>query len=143
MVKKNKIEKAIQVLNFGIFPGYMVFCYNHTHKEILDYFNKKGAETWYYGIKGDGKLVDDGNWLAMAREVMHNKTGKVQKLFYIVIPEKFTFSDYDYVRLAHEVTHICQFYLPDVLNRNKEHEAEAYLHSHIMTQCLNVIRGKK
>jgi len=62
-------------------------------------------------------------------------------LFYIILTEEFDFSDYAYCKLAHEVLHICQFILPDILNRDREYECEAYLHTHIMMQCLNQIRG--
>lgn len=63
-------------------------------------------------------------------------------MFYIYIGEEFKFTDYEYCKLAHEVLHICQFLLPDFLDRNREFESEAYLHTHLMEQCLKAIRGK-
>jgi hypothetical protein len=140
--KKTKVVKAIEWLNFGIFPGFVVFCYNMKYEEIMKEFKKKKALYWSYGITEDQKLIDSGNWLALSREITNQKTGEHKKLFYIIIPKTFDFSDYDYAKLAHEVTHICQFYLPHVLDRNKEYEAEAYLHTHLMMQCTKVIRGK-
>lgn len=70
-------------------------------------------------------------------------TIKEKRHYYIIrIPKEFTFSDLDYVTLAHEVLHITQYFLTDVLDRDVENEAEAYFHSYLMEYCLNVIRGK-
>jgi hypothetical protein len=43
---------------------------------------------------------------------------------------------YNIVTLAHEVLHLCQEYLPIFLDRDEEHEAEAYFHTHIMTSII-------
>ena len=43
---------------------------------------------------------------------------------------------YNIVTLAHEVLHLCQEYLPKFLDRDEEHEAEAYFHTHIMTSII-------
>lgn len=65
----------------------------------------------------------------------------LKTFFFIIIP-RFDFDDDDcFVKLAHEIVHICQFFLPDVLNRNTEIECEAYLHTHIMRQALKKLRG--
>jgi hypothetical protein len=52
----------------------------------------------------------------------------------------FNFLDKDYVALAHEITHLIQFHLPDFCNRDREIEFEAYTHSHLMTQFLEKYR---
>jgi hypothetical protein len=33
--------------------------------------------------------------------------------------------------------------LPDILERDREIEAEAYLHTHLMRNILNTLRGEK
>jgi hypothetical protein len=45
---------------------------------------------------------------------------------------------YHVVTLAHEVLHLCQEYLPTYLDRDEEHEAEAYFHTHIMTRIIGL-----
>lgn len=40
------------------------------------------------------------------------------------------------VTLAHELLHLCQEYLPTYFNRDEEHEAEAYFHTHLMTRII-------
>jgi hypothetical protein len=42
------------------------------------------------------------------------------------------------ITLAHEVLHLCQEYLPIFLDRDEEHEAEAYFHTHIMTNIIKM-----
>ena len=134
------VKKAVRCLDFGIFPGYVSLVYNYKHKELVKAYKDLKADLWLAGIEDDHKDIDSGDWMALAREVVNSKTGKKTKLYYIIIPEEFKFTDNDYAKLAHEVLHICQFYLPGVLNRNKEHEAEAYLHTHLMQQCLKTFR---
>lgn len=136
---KNKKFQSIEWISFGIFPGYLMFVHDFKHSDIIKELDKLKAEDWKSGIEYEEDFVDNGCWKAMYREVINTK-GISKKLFYLIIPEQFDFSDYDYARLAHEILHICQFYLPDVLDRNKEHEAEAYLHTHLMTKCLEVLR---
>ena len=45
---------------------------------------------------------------------------------------------YNIVTLAHEVLHLCQEYLPIFLDRDEEHEAEAYFHTHLMTKIIKL-----
>lgn len=141
-VTKKQPLKALEWLDFGIFPGYVLLCYNMNYDEIRQELNKKKTEYWHFGIRDDEKLINSGNWCALKRELINKDNGEIRKLFYIIISSTFKNTDYDYAKLAHEVTHICQFYLPHVLDRNKELEAEAYLHTHLMMQCLKVIKGK-
>ena len=42
------------------------------------------------------------------------------------------------ITIAHEVLHLCQEYLPKFLNRDEEHEAEAYFHTHVMTRIVGL-----
>ena len=60
----------------------------------------------------------------------------------IIFIKIFDFSDWSMCTLAHECLHITQFMLPEILDRNREYECEAYLHTHIMEQALNKLRGK-
>lgn len=42
------------------------------------------------------------------------------------------------ITVAHEVLHLCQEFLPRFLDRDDEHEAEAYFHSYIMTKIVEL-----
>jgi hypothetical protein len=139
--KTSKVKKGLKFLNFGIFPGNLLFCYNLNHFEIMIELAKLKADKWAYAIMNEQALINQSNWLALSRELVDKKTGEASKYYYIIISSNFEDIDYDYAKLAHEVLHVCQFFLPEVLDRNKEREAEAYLHTHLMMQCLKVING--
>lgn len=138
-MKNKKPAKIIRYLNTGIFPATILFSMGFNYDEIIKHTKKHGE--WGMALRDDKVLVDSGSWLGLKRVIENVKTGEERTHYYIILPKGFDFSDYDYIRLAHEVLHICQFMLPDILNRNKEIEAEAYLHSHIMSQCLKEIRA--
>jgi len=42
------------------------------------------------------------------------------------------------ITVAHEVLHLCQEFLPRYLDRDEEHEAEAYFHSYIMKRIIDL-----
>lgn len=133
------MAKVVQWLNTGIYPGTILFSCGFPYDELFDLLKKKKAADWWRGIQGEKELIESGNYFALHRLI--RKEGVDVNLFYIIINEQFNFSDYEYCKLAHEVLHICQFHLPAMLDRNREWESEAYLHTHIMQQCLKAIRG--
>jgi len=60
-------------------------------------------------------------------------------LLMLVSPD-FDFSNTeDMITLAHECLHLCQRMLPIYLDRDQEHEAEAYFHSYLMRECVGII----
>lgn len=131
--------KCLNWLNCGIFPPIIMFSCGYTYDEIIASLNKTPAgKKWIPGFEDQKYLVNKATWLAIKATVENDKT-----YFYIYIKDHFDFSDDDYCCLAHEVLHICQYLLPDILRRDNEHEAEAYLHTHLMTQCLHYLRGGK
>jgi hypothetical protein len=140
---KKKVYKVLHWIDTGIFPATVMFTCGFKYDDIIKMLKKKKAEHWHTGLGNDKELIDNGNYFALRRDIENSKTRKSKTLFYIIITEDFNFTDYEYCKLAHEVLHICQFFLPDCLDRNKEHEAEAYLHTHLMLQCLKVLRGNK
>lgn len=120
----------------GMFPASIMFSCGFRYDELTKLINKKKATGWLRALSEDKTLIDAGKWFALKRGV-HGVT-----YFYIILTEPFDFKDYSYCcKLAHEVLHICQFFLPDVLNRDREFESEAYLHTYIMESCLKAIRG--
>lgn len=140
---KNKSYKVLHWLNTGIFPATVMFSCGFEYDEIIKMLKQKKAEHWLYGLSEDKELIDKGNYFSLRRVIENSKTKESKTLFYIILKEDFKFTDFEYCKLAHEVLHICQFFLPDCLDRNREYECEAYLHTHIMQQCLTVLRGRK
>lgn len=136
----------IQVLSFinnGIFPGHVLFSCGYKFDVLYSKLKKictNKNKYWYQAIHDDKKLLDSGNYFALSRTLENVKTGEIKELYYIIITTDFLFTDYEYCKLAHECLHICQFFLPKILDRNREIEAEAYYHTHLMEHCLKEIR---
>lgn len=141
---KPKQVKVLYWLNTGIFPATIMFSVGFTYDEINKILSKKKAFDWKLGISNDKQLIDGGNNFSLSRTVYKKKDDKDEcTLFYIIFKDCFKFNDYDYCKLAHEVLHTCQFLLPRILDRDREYECEAYLHTYIMQQCLAILRNKK
>lgn len=140
-MKKNKILKVIEWLDCGIYPGTIMFSCGFEYDELIATLKRKRAKQWWYGLNDQKVLIDSGNCFALNRQVNLNDGNGFVNLFYIIITRQFDFSDKDFCVLAHECLHICQFHLPNILDRNREYESEAYLHTHIMQQCLKALRG--
>ncbi len=140
-MKKAKRTCVLEWIPMGMFPGFLMLNYQFTHKELLKILEKKeDAETWYVAVEDEEHRVNN-IWCAMHRELENSETTETTNCFTLNIPETFDFNNhYHYCMLAHEVLHICQFYLPDVLDRNKEHEAEAYFHTYLMDSILKLIK---
>lgn len=139
--KENKISHKVQYfLDAGIFPATICFNCGFTYDEIIALLKKKKADEWVLPIENDKALVDSGNNFALARHMTNTKTGKQVSFFYIILIQRFKFTDYEMCVLAHEILHICQFFLKDVLDRNKETEAEAYFHTYLMENILKILR---
>lgn len=138
-----KHTKILQWLDTGIFPATILFAHGFEYDELMKELLKIPAKDWCWhaGLKEDKSLIDNGTCFALKRELEHVNGGQDTICFYIILKEQFKFSDYDYCKLAHEVLHICQFMLKDFLDRDREFECEAYLHTHIMKQCLQHLRG--
>lgn len=150
-MRKNKTKnKTIAFLNMGNYPGTVMFSVGFSYPELIKQLQKNyktgywkpedGCKMWLQAIENDKELNKD-TWFALHRKLYHKKFPE-KNLFYILILRPFDFSDGDMCKLAHECLHICQFYLPDILDRNREIEAEAYLHTHLMEQCLRIMRTK-
>ena len=143
MSKKKKISHCLCWLNHGTYPGYTMFIYNYSYDFVVKYLKKIKGRDWLIAIKNDPDIFKSDQWLAKKIVFENTRTGKKKNFYIIRIPRKFRFDDWDYCALAHEITHLCQFFLPDILDRNKEIEAEAYFHTHIMGQCLKNMRYKQ
>ena len=147
MKTKDKAHQTIDFLNNGQFHGDVMFLYGMNYDEIIASIKKlsKGKNPidpdWLMGINSeeDRRVITEAHACALKREKVVDDV-VVKTMFYIVIKDKFKFTPDDYITLSHEVVHQCQFYLPYLLNRDVEIEAEAYYHSHIMRQCLRIMK---
>lgn len=139
MKKRSKTSfKCLNWLNCGIFPPIIMLSCGYTYDEIVASLNKTSAgKKWIQGLEYQKELVKKASWLAIRTTV------NSRDYFYIYLKDPFEFTDDSYCCLAHECLHICQYALPALLKRDNEHEAEAYLHTHLMTQCLHYLRGGK
>jgi hypothetical protein len=133
--------KQIHTLNAGIFPFKIMLSAGFTYDEIMKELKRQKCDQWLAGLKEEKAMIDSASNFAIKRVVSNKKHGD-QTLFYIIFIKPFDFSDWAMCTLAHEVLHICQFMLPLMLDRDREYECEAYLHTHIMEQVLHKLRGK-
>lgn len=143
MKKQAKETLAIGWIDLKVFPVTIMLSCGFSYDEIFKQLKgKKDLGGWLTALQDDKDLIDNGHYLALRRAYTNTGKDKIVN-FYIIIRPAFTFTDYEFVKLAHEVVHICQFMLPDFLDRDKEHECEAYVHTAIMNECLEILRGKK
>lgn len=134
-------KKQLHTLDAGIFPYKILLSSGFTYDEIIKELKKQKCDMWALGLRDDKGLIGSGKNFALHRTITHPKHGE-STFFYIIFAEPFKFSDWSMCKLAHECLHICQFMLPLMLDRSKEFECEAYLHTHIMEQALKKLRGK-
>jgi hypothetical protein len=136
-----KFKKQFHTLDAGIFPYKILLSSGFSYDEILKELKKQKCDQWALGLRDDRALIASGKNFALHRTITHPKKGEYT-FFYIIFVEPFNFCDWSMCKLAHEVLHICQFMLPLMLDRTKEYECEAYLHTYIMEQALKKLRGK-
>jgi hypothetical protein len=129
----------------GIWPFTVMFTLGYSYDELMKVLEDTGAVGWRRAIDSerDRNTYERSGFLAMFREVTEKKEGEEEhpvQYFFIKIKDQFRFTDWEMCALAHEVVHICQFALPDLLDRDREIEAEAYTHTYIMEACLKKLR---
>lgn len=135
-----KSHTSFFYLNFGIFPGYVQYSSGYSYQEIVKKLKKMpNGQEWLDAMKHIDPKDMQGN-IAKRLTLEHKKSGAVKTYYFIFFEQPFERTDYWYAKLAHEVLHICQFHLKDILDRNREIEAEAYLHTHLMMQVLNKMK---
>jgi len=136
--------KILETLNTGIFPAKVVFSMGFTKHELIAEMKKQKCDDYVVAIeKGDLTFPSEtcmGSACWRTISGYNFKDGAKRKEFFFLFLSEFDFSDYHMTVLAHECVHLCQFILPLFLERDSEHEAEAYLHTHLMTQVLKILR---
>jgi hypothetical protein len=124
----------IHPIDFGIFGGRVSFACGYSIKQLHAFYKKEDCNDWAGGLRGV-YMPDSCRGIAMQRKY------KGKWLWYLILKDPFGFTDEEFITLAHECIHLVQFRLKDVLDRDREYECEAYLHSHLMSQCLKALRG--
>jgi hypothetical protein len=138
---KKKFVHRITVDFLGL---EVLLCCAMRHTEIEKHLKELGEDwsNWLLGIEGE----DFGNsdaWGEQYSTTIYNDAGESRRLNYIFLYDGFNFNkDYNYCALAHEVLHLLQFTLPRFgIDIHKETESSAYLHTHIMSECLEALRN--
>lgn len=138
--KKSKGVSMFTTIDFGTYSGKIVFACGYSPKELIKEFKKQKCQDWAKGLKTCSIDFDD-SCVGFARCLTIQYKGKEVTLYYLILKDPFTFNDEQYITLAHECLHLVQFRLIELMNRDNEIEAEAYLHSYLMQQCIDKIRG--
>lgn len=134
--------KVLSTLNFGSFPGKLMFSAGYTFDEVCRELNKQKCPEWLQAFKECEYLAIPACAGFASKRYIHIK-GKEYEYNFVFMRDVFDFSDQSHSYLSHEVIHICTFQLSPMLNIVKETEAFAYTHTHILTQCYKVIRDAR
>lgn len=133
---------VIEILNFGSFPGKILFTSGYGYDEICKELKKQKCHEWLQAFESTKWLWENKNWGFASSRTLSIK-GEDFYYNFLCLKNRFDFSDTHHAKLSHEVIHICSFHLHDVFDVIKENEAFAYTHTHILNQCYKVLRNKK
>lgn len=133
---------VMDMLNFGSFPGKILFTAGFTYDEICKELTRQKCGSWLKAFKTTIDTWDNRCWGFGSLRTINIK-GQTYHYSFLCLRDNFDFTDSSHARLAHEVIHVCTWQLSDLFNMVKENEAFAYTHTHIMNQCYNVLRGTK
>lgn len=141
-MKKSAAVRTLGFIDNGCYFGNVLVNVGYTKQEVIDWLisrqnNPKGINEWVEVLK-QTEIIEKSLAQCSVQEWHNGPHMKIMPIIWFKNP--FSFTDKEMVILAHEIVHLCQMYLADYLRRDREFEAEAYYHSHIMQQCLNLIR---
>lgn len=134
--------KVLSTLNFGSFPGKIMFSAGYTFDEVCEELKKQKCWGWLEAFKDCKNLTEPDVSGFASKKIVTNK-GKEFEFCFVFLRDVFNFSDRHHTVLSHEVIHICTHNLSPMFNIVKENEAFAYTHTHILTQCYKVIRDAR
>jgi hypothetical protein len=140
MLMKAKFVHRITVDFLGL---EVMLCCGMRQAELEKHFESLGEDwsNWLLGIQGENFGSGEA-WGEQYCTTIYNDANESRRLNYIFLYDGFNFNkDYDYCALAHEVLHLLQFALPRFgIDMHKETESSAYLHTHVMSECLEALR---
>lgn len=140
-MRKKATKCVMSILNFGSFPGKILFTAGYTFDEICKELKKQKCAEWLQCFETTKYLLD-GRSRGFGSERTLEINGKTYYYHFLCLRDIFDFSDQSHATLAHEVIHVCSYHLSDLLDLVKENEAFAYTHTHIMEQCYELLRKK-
>lgn len=148
--KKRDNKKVLTWITNDTFPLTVMFSmgYNDYEELLKEVSRREGKIISGPGYKDVIEVHRDkiitADYLATKTEFENNKTKKERFFYTIHVRDRINLANPLHLTyLAHECLHICQYFLPRVLDRNKEHEAEAYLHTFLMEAVIAAIGNKK
>jgi len=134
---------VMQTLNFGSFPGKILFTCGYTYDEICKELKKQKCDEWLQCFKTTDHLFSTDTKGFFAKRKLDIK-GEEYTYNFLHLIDLFDFNnEQHHVTLAHEIIHGVSFNLKDLLDIVEENEAFAYTHTHIMNQCYAALRNKK
>ena len=135
--------KFVQLITVDFLGLDILLCCGMRQKELEKHLEKLGEDwsNWLLGIQGED-FGDSEAWGEQYSTTIYNDKDESRRLNYIFLYNGFNFAkDYDYCALAHEVLHLLQFELPRFgIDMHKEIESSAYLHTHVMSECIEALR---
>jgi len=138
-----KSKAVMHTLNFGSFPGKIMFTCGYTYDEICRELKKQKCDEWLQCFETTQYLFTPDCKGFNAKRTLMIK-GKEYTYTFLHLRDVFNFSNVeDHATLAHEIIHTVSFHLKDLLDIVVENEAFAYTHTHIMNQCYEVLKIKK
>lgn len=134
--------KVLSTLNFGSFPGKVMFSCGYLFDEVMKELKKQKCNEWATAFNSCRDLSDQGTagFAAQRRLVIK---GNSYVYSFIFIRDEFDYSPKHHATLSHEVIHACTFHLSDMIDIVKENEAFAYTHTHILNQCYDILGEQK
>jgi hypothetical protein len=129
--------KVIDTLNFGSFPGKIMFTCGYSFKDVCKELKKQKCNEWLECFKQLEYLFEPSCAGFAAVRKLNEFT-----YHFVCLRDEFDFSDKHHATLSHEVIHIITYNISDMLDIVKENEAFAYTHTHILNQCYEVLRRK-
>jgi hypothetical protein len=135
-----KTKRIISTIQIDVPPIEVMLSVGFSYDEIIKELEEQKCDQYIAGLGRDKSIIDGGSFFGLYREMDDTKTGKICRLFYLIIKEPFLFRDSSYCILAHECLHIVQYVMDIVGGLGKEKEFEAYLHTALMSKCLELMR---
>jgi hypothetical protein len=138
VAKSTKNTCVIEWIDFGMFPGGLLFIQGFKYKEVVKHLKKEKANEWLIPFQRQEDIFEDGRWTTV------RCVDEGRESYFIILPDACDLTNLDHVvSLAHECLHICQLFLPQLaINRDEEYECEAYFHSYLMKKIITAIKGE-
>lgn len=135
-MKQKLSDKHIAFLDFGSFPGVVMFTVGFTYEEVLG-ISKKRYKDWVDAVKMMEDIYKEKNCGFASKRTVNGI-----KHFFLVLTANFDFSDESHTTLSHEAIHLISFQFELLgVDPIQENEAFCYTHTHILNQCYKTLRS--